>query len=192
MHARIKWWAIAITTVLLLTVAVQGALAAPPERTVRIGILTSTTEERGAKLERSLVDGLRDRGYVEGKNLVIVRRTGRYPGLDPYAKELGEMKLDAIVTSCGYSTSLAVKATKTTPIVMGSVTDPVGSGFVKSLARPGGNITGLSNISDDISPKLLELLMTLAPKVSRVAVLVNPNSSTHAKIVRNIQYYLRK
>ncbi len=187
MQTRIKRWSIAITTLLLLTVAVQGALAAPPERTVRIGILTSTTEERGAKLERSLVDGLRDRGYVEGKNLVIVRRTGRYPGLDPYAKELGEMKLDAIVTSCGYSTALAVKATKTTPIVMGSVTDPVGYGFVKSLAHPGTNVTGTSASIPGLAPKMLEYLHLALPSVRRVGVLVNAKNPAQQAPMRDAE-----
>lgn len=152
---------------LLMTLAAAPAQAAPPDRPIRIGILTSTTEERAVKLERSLVDGLRAQGYVEGRHFGIVRRTGRYPDLDPYAKELADLNLDTIVTSCGYSTSLAVKAiqstqsnqlTQLTPIVMGSVVDPVGRGFVKSLARPGTNVTGNAHNAPQLAPKMIEYL----------------------------------
>ena len=133
--------------------------------------------------------GLRELGYVEGKNLVIEWRSAegnneRLPGL---ATELVNLKVDVIVTVGTPATSAAQKATTTIPIVVGGTGDPVGSGFVKSLARPGGNITGLSNVSVEISPKLLEMLLTMVPRLSRVAVLVNPANSSHAMVLKSIQ-----
>ena len=124
----------------------------------------------------AFLQGMRELGYVEGKNLVIEWRFAegkneRLPGL---AAELVQLKVDVIVTARHAATIAAQKATATIPIVMGSAGDPVGSGFVKSLAQPGGNITGLSNISGDIGPKHLEMLLSMVPKLSRVAVLMNP------------------
>lgn len=171
----------------LLVVASTSALSAPPERPIRIGILTSTTEERGARLERSLVEGMRTLGYVEGKNLEIVRRTGRYPGVDPLAKELAGMTLDSIVTSCGYTTSLAFKATKAIPIVMGSVTDPVGLGFVRSLAQPGTNVTGTSASVPGLAPKMLEYLRLALPDVRRVGLIVNEKNVRQQDALRAAQ-----
>src|SRR4029453_14801494 len=85
------------------------------------------------------------------------------------------------------STSAAQKATTTIPVVMANVSDPVGSGFVATLARPQGNITGLSSIASDVSPKHLEMLLSMMPKLSRVVVLVNPANSHHATMIKNIQ-----
>jgi putative ABC transport system substrate-binding protein len=133
--------------------------------------------------------GMRDLGYVEGRNLVIEWRFadgeyGRLPGL---AAELVQMKVDVIVAVGTPSTQAAMKATTTIPIVIASQSDPVGSGLVKSLAHPGGNITGLSNIDGDIGPKHLEMLLSVVPKLPRVAVLMNPDNSSHATILRNLQ-----
>jgi putative ABC transport system substrate-binding protein len=116
--------------------------------------------------------GLRDLGYVEGKNIIIEWRSAedkaaRLPGL---AAELVRLHVDVIVTGGSTSTGAAKEATGTIPIVMAMDTDPVGSGFVASLARPGGNITGLSTLSPEISGKQLELLKETVPKLSRVAV----------------------
>lgn len=117
--------------------------------------------------------GLRELGYVQGKNLIIEWRYAegspeRLPGL---AAELVRLEVDLIVTAGSSSTHAARQATSSIPIVMTNETDPVGSGVVASLARPGGNVTGLSNLSADIAAKWLELLKTVAPGVSRVAVL---------------------
>ena len=132
---------------------------------------------------------MRDLGYVEGKNLVIEWRfadgmSERLPGL---AAELVQLKVDVIVAATTPATAAAQKATTTIPIVMASVGDPVGSGFVKSLAHPGGNITGLSNLTGDLGRKHLELLLILLAKLSRVAVLTNPANSTGATILTSIQ-----
>ena len=133
--------------------------------------------------------GMRERGYVEGRNLAIEWRSAegdneRLPGV---AAELVQWKPDVIVTGGTPATLAARRAAGATPIVMVGVSDPVGSGFVNSLARPGGTITGLSNMVAEFAPKVLELLRTMVPKVARVAVLVNPSNDSHASVLKNIQ-----
>jgi putative ABC transport system substrate-binding protein len=133
--------------------------------------------------------GMRELGYVEGKNLVIEWRfaDGKVERLPSLASELVQMKVDVIVTNGTPATSAAQKATTTIPIVFGSAGDPVGSGLIKSLARPGGNITGFTNISGELGPKHLEMLRGMVPKLSRVAVLVNPANPAHTTILKNVQ-----
>src|SRR4029078_3885983 len=120
--------------------------------------------------------GMRELGYVEGKNLIIEWRSaeGKLEHLSGIATELVNLKVDVIVAAGSPAPRAAQKATTTIPIVMGSVADPVGNGFIKSLAQPAGNITGSSNMSEDVSPKQLEMLIAMVPKLSRVALLVNP------------------
>jgi len=103
------------------------------------------------------------------------------------ADDLVRLKVDVIVTAGRVATGAAQKATDTIPIVMGNSTDPVGYGFVKSLAQPGGNITGLSDLTTDTGPKLLEMLRSVMPSLSRVAVLVNPSSSSQLLLVESLQ-----
>ena len=125
------------------------------------------------------LNGMRELGYVEGRDLVIEWRSAgsKSERLSELASELVKLKVDVIVAAGSQSISAAQKATTSIPIVMGTTTaDPVSAGFVASLARPGGNITGLALVLEDISPKHLELLIRVAPKLSRVAVLVNPDS----------------
>lgn len=127
--------------------------------------------------------GMRELGYVEGKNLVIEWRSGegdneRLPRL---AAELVNLKVDVIVTSGAVAISAAQKATTTIPIVIGNTGDPVGSGFVKSLARPGGNITGFSGMAPAVRLKQLEILLAMVPRLSRVAVLLNPSNTANIK-----------
>jgi len=136
---------------------------------------------------------MRDLGYIEGRNLVIEWRfadndVGRLAAL---ATVLVNLKVDLIVASGTPVISAAQKATTTIPIVMPTSNDPVGSGFVASLGRPGGNTTGLSNLSSDISPKIVEVLLSAAPKVSRVAILVNPRNSSNAANAINLQIALQ-
>jgi len=133
--------------------------------------------------------GMRELGYIEGKNLVIEWRSAegnneRLPGL---ATELMHLKVDVIVAASTPATSAAQKATATIPIVMGSVGDPVRSGFVKSLARPAGNITGLSNLSDGYALKQLDMLMSMVPKLSRLVLLLNPSNSSNIKNLERVQ-----
>ncbi len=138
--------------------------------------------------------GMRELGYVEGRNLAIEWRSaeGKAERLPALAAELVQLKVDVIVTAGTPATGAAQKATSTLPIVMATTADPVGSGFVKGLARPGTNITGLSNLTVDISPKNLEIMLSLVPKLSQVAVLVNPTNSAHAAILKSTQAAAQK
>jgi putative ABC transport system substrate-binding protein len=124
---------------------------------------------------------MRELGYVEGETFVIEARfaNGQYERLPGLSAELVNLKVDVIVAQGTPATSAAQKATMKIPIVFGSAGDPVGSGFVKSLAHPGGNITGFSVITSDLAPKHLEMLLTMAPKLARVAVLMNPTTENH-------------
>jgi len=133
--------------------------------------------------------GMRELGYVEGKNLIIEWRSaeGKLEHLSGIATELVNLKVDVIVAAGGPATRAAQKATTTIPIVMGSVADPVGNGFIKSLAQPAGNITGSSNMSEDVSPKQLEMLIAMVPKLSRVALLVNPSNPSNVKSVEIVE-----
>ena len=133
--------------------------------------------------------GMRELGYVEGKNLVIEWRSaeGNNERLAALAAELVNLKVDVIVAASTLPVRAAQKATTTIPIVMAGIGDPVGGGFVKSLARPGGNITGLSNINVDIAAKQLEMLMSMVPKLSRVAVLITVDTVVGAMTLKNIQ-----
>ena len=138
--------------------------------------------------------GMRDLGYVEGKNLEIEWRfaDGTSAQLSELAAELVRLRVDLIVSLGTAATSAAQKATTSIPIVIATAPDPVGSGLVSSLARPGGNITGLSNLATDIGPKHLEMLLSLVPKLSRVAILVNPTNLSHAATLKNIQAAAQK
>src|SRR5262249_56400731 len=150
-----------------------AAEAQQPKKVPRIGFLGFTSLSAIAARIEAFQQGLREFGYVEGKNIVVEYRSaeGELDRLPELAAELVRLKVEIIVTS-GPSVTRAVKeATTTIPIVMGFDTDPVGNGFVASLARPGGTITGLSVVSPEISGKQLELLKEIVPKLSHVAVL---------------------
>ncbi len=181
------------------TIRALAALAATPlascakqqDKVWRIGFLVP--RRRPESMETDLLGafprGMRKLGYVEGKNLTIEWRfadsqSERLPAL---AEELVSLKLDVLVAGSSQAIRALQKATATIPIVMATSGDPVGSGFVQSLARPGGNITGLSNLLGDASPKLLELMLGMVPKLSRVAYLVNPVNSALATSLRNLQ-----
>ena len=135
------------------------------------------------------VQGLRELGYVEGKNLVIDWRSaeGKSDRLPELAAELVQLKLDVLAVAGTPASLAAQKATATIPIVLIAVADPVDSGLVKSLARPGGNSTGLSIMSVELAPKRLEMLRSMAPKVTRVAVLVNPSNPSNSLVLKNVQ-----
>ena len=174
-----------------------GALAAPlasfaqqkPPKVARIGFLGGSSASVSASRVEALRAGLRDLGYVEGKNIVIEFRwaEGKYERLPGMAAELVGLKVAVIVAATPPAIQAAQPATTIIPIVMVATPDPVGAGFVASLARPGGNITGLSNIAVDLSSKYLELLRVAVPKSSRVAVLVNPGHPHHPDMLKNIQ-----
>jgi len=161
-----------IGLVLALALAPLVAEAQPAEKLARIGYLSLGS---AADTPKALLQGLRELGYVEGQNLVIEYRytEGKAERLPDLAEELVSLKVDIIVAG-GTPLPLAAKrATTTIPIVMTSAGDPVGSGLVASLAKPGGNVTGLSTFTRDLAAKRLQLLKEVVPVISRVAVLWN-------------------
>jgi len=155
-----------------------------------IGLLASASRQFYLDSGRyqALQASLRNLGYVEGKNLVIEARyaDGQYDMLPAYATELVRLKVDLIVAVSSPAIRAAKQATTTIPIVFPSTGDPVGSGFVDSLAHPGGNLTGMSNSNLDVSAKTLELVKAILPGISRVAVLANPGSSTESAMLKSI------
>jgi putative ABC transport system substrate-binding protein len=154
-------------------ITVSSAHAQQPTKIPRIGCLYAGSPSFQAARIELFRQGLRELGYVEGKNIVIEYRhaEGKFDRLPALAAELVRLKLDVIVTGGPPATRAAKEATVTIPVVMTQVGDPVGNGFVASLARPGGNITGLSTLAPELSGKRLELLKEILPKLSRVAVL---------------------
>ena len=166
-----------ILSALLYTLC-PSAEAQQPKKVPRIGYLVSGDPATESTRFAGIRLALRELGYIEGQNITIEYRSGGAK-LDRYqevAAELVRLKLDIIVVAGGYRIILAAKnATKTIPIVMtGGGLDPVEAGLVESLARPGGNITGLTNLAGELSGKRLELLKEAVPKLARVAVLYDP------------------
>jgi putative ABC transport system substrate-binding protein len=173
-----------------IAAAAGGLLAAPltaeaqhSSKVWRIGLLSPLSRSETDRRD-GFRQGMREIGYVDGRDFVIEGRfaEGQYQRIPGLAKELVRMKVDVIVV-WGTPASIAVaQATSTLPIVILSVTDPVGSGLAASLARPGRNITGASNLSRDLSGKLVELLVQAVPGISRIAALrnpLNPGSALH-------------
>ena len=157
-----------------IVIARSVAEAQPATKVYRVGFLLGATAESVASLFNSLKDGLRDLGYVEGRNLVIERRQadGHMERLPDLAAELVKLQVDVIVTGTNLHVAAVRKATATIPIVMVFAEDPVGSGFVASLSRPGGNVTGLSaEASSELWGKYLTLLKEVVPRLSRVGVI---------------------
>src|SRR5262245_26281684 len=152
-----------------------AAEAQQPANVPRIGYLTASSLSAISTRTEAFRQGLRDFGYVEGKNIVIEWRSaeGKPDRLPAVATELVRLKVDVIVTSGPTVTGAVKQVTSTIPIVMAQDIDPVGLGFVASLARPGGNITGLTTLSPEISGKQLELLKEIVPRLSRVSVIGN-------------------
>jgi putative tryptophan/tyrosine transport system substrate-binding protein len=174
----------------------RGSLAQQQGKVWRVGFLSLQTRSDSliSQYNDAFLKGMRDLRYVEGKNLVVEWRfaDGKPERLPGMAAELVQLKVDVIVAVASPAIGAAQKATTTIPIVMATTGDPVGSGFVKSLARPGGNITGLSNMGGDIGPKLFDLLRAVVPKLSRVAVLVSPTSTTYRAIAESVQAAAQK
>jgi putative ABC transport system substrate-binding protein len=154
----------------------------------RIGFLSGASSSALAARTEAFRQGLRELGYVERKNIVIEWRyaEGKLDRVPALVAELVRFKVDVIISAGPAPTRSAKQATVTIPIVMAFDDDPVGSGFAASLARPGGNITGLSALSPEISGKQLELLREIVPKLSRVAVLGNVTLPGHPQALREI------
>jgi putative ABC transport system substrate-binding protein len=153
----------------------------------RIGFLSAVSRESSFRSYAALRQGMRELGYVEGKDFVIEWRSveGKYERFPEIVGELVRLKFDVIVTGVTAALPPLQRATSTIPIVMAYSTDPVGNGLVASLVHPGGNITGLAGSSDDSSPKQLELLTTVVPNVSRVGLLGNPDTETYSSVLKS-------
>ena len=166
-----------------------ASLAQTTGKVYRVGFLVPRSSANFTNRIEAFKSGMRELGYVEGKNLEIEWRfaDGDYERLPSLAGELVRSKVDVLVVDSTPGVKVAHAATATIPIVMISVGDPVASGFVKSLSRPGGNITGLSNVVADVSSKYVELLREAMPGLARIAVLVNPDNLTHPKIASQVQ-----
>ncbi len=167
-------------TVSVLTAPLAGE-AQQTKKIPRIGYLASSGGEPLKNRLAAFQQGLRELGYVEGKDIIIEHRTaeGKFARLPELAAELVRLGVDILVTEGTPAAHAAKNATSVIPIVIGNAGDPVGSGLVASLARPGGNITGLSSLSSDVALKRLQLLKEMVPSASRVAVLSNPGNSTN-------------
>src|SRR5262249_49717478 len=158
----------------------RSLFAQQPGKIKRIGLLLGgSRESSGTMPTEEFLRGLRDLGYVEGKDFVVEWRTAdnRYDRFPALAADLVNVNVDVIVTSGTPGVAAARRATKTIPIVAVSFGDPVGDGFAASLSRPGGNVTGLTTMGVDLYAKRLEILLAVAPKVTRVGILVNPDNA---------------
>jgi len=180
-----------VVILLLLSASLGTAAAQPREKMSRIGYLSPgfATDPMRERFLVAFRQGLRELGYVEGQNIAIESRWAdsqddRLPAL---AADLLRSKVDVIVAETGAATRAVQLTTRTIPIVMTLVNDPVGSGLVASLARPGGNVTGLTVISPDLLGKRLELLKAVVPKLSRVALLRNPGNPAATAMLREAE-----
>ena len=178
---------VCLLTTALLCIA-PFVYAQQPTKIPRIGFLTGQSPSSISARVEAFRQGLRELGYVEGKNIIIEYRyaEGKLDRLPALAAELVRLKVDVIVTTPA-SIRPTKEATVTIPIVMAFDDDPVGSGFVASLARPGGNITGLATLAPEISGKQLELLKEIVPKLSRVAVLGTSTRPGNAQSLRETE-----
>jgi putative ABC transport system substrate-binding protein len=166
--------------------AVLPLAASAQSKIPRIGFMGNSTAALEANLVDAFREGLRELGYEEGRNIVIEYRwaDGKYDQFPALVAELIAAKVDAIVTA-GTPAALAVKrATTTVPLIMVAVGDPVGTGLVPSLARPGGNLTGLSSIAPDLEGKRLQLLREVVPALSHVAMFINSLNPFHVSSMR--------
>ena len=182
--------AIALFLSVTFTVSAQS-----PGKVYRIGYIQTATPEEQAHLTRAFEEGMRELGYVEGQNVVFERRFafGKQERLPDLAAELVNANVDVIVTGANPVIAAVKRATSTIPVVMGGSRDPVGSGFVASLAKPGGNITGFtSDPSPEFQSKRLELLKEAVPRVTRIALLSNPSSPSSETYRKTIEAPIKK
>ena len=182
---------VALITALAVTILVASlaAEAQQPKNVPRIGFLSAASAASISARREAFRQGLRELGYVEGTNIIMEYRyaEGKLERLSELAAELVRLKVDVLVTAGPTATRPAKEAISTIPIVMAFDSDPVGNGFVASLARPGGNITGLSTLSPEISGKQLELLQEIVPSLLRVAVLGNALVPGNAQVLRETE-----
>ena len=173
-----------------------GAFAQPSAKVWRIGSLDLGSQQSMAESGRyaALIQGLNKHGYVEGKNIVLAMRyaEGNTDRLDALAADLVRQNTDVILATGTPAIHAAKRATAAIPIIVTATTDPVGDGFARSLARPGGNITGMTTGSADTIEKLVEFLLIAVPKLKRIAVINNPAASTHAPLMLRLEGVTRQ
>jgi putative tryptophan/tyrosine transport system substrate-binding protein len=174
---------------LALVAASAGGGAQTAKKSIRVGVITFSDRELNTHLERSLSEGFRQKGYVEGVNLILERRNAdghaeRVPGI---VKEFAGMKLDAILTTCTPTTRAMASVPNQTPIVMAAVSDPLGQGLIASYPHPGGRITGTASQFQDLAPKLFQLLRETAPNAGTIGVLLNPRNPVHKIFLADIE-----
>ncbi len=186
---RLRPVALVVTFALGLLAGPLPTEAQQTTKVYRIGYLSSRWAEQQKSLLAAFQQGLRELGYVTGKNIVIEQRyaKGKRDRLPALAAELIRLKVDIIVTHGGRGVRAAKKASSTIPIVITYQADPVGTGLVASLARPGGTVTGLSDFHSDLIPKRLELLKEVVPSASRIAVLSDPATTSAPRQWKLIQ-----
>jgi putative ABC transport system substrate-binding protein len=177
-----------ILVVLCFTAEAQQAKKVP-----RIGFLTGESLLSAATRVDGFKNGLHQLGYIEGQNILIDYRyaDGKLERLPDLAKELVQLRIDLILSVGATATTAAKRATQAIPIVMTNTSDPVTLGLVASLAKPGGNITGLSNLAPDLGGKRLELLKEIVPRLSRVAVLGDPSSPVYDPQINEVDVAAR-
>jgi len=185
---QIPKWSGLFARVIAFTLCGAVAQAQQPTKIPRIGRLSGGSPSSDSARIEAFRQGLRELGYVEGKNIVIEWRyaEGKPDRLPALAAELVRLKVDVIIAVGSPDIRAAREATATIPIVMIQGGDAVGSGFVASLARPGGNITGLSTLRPELSGKRLELLKETVPRLSRVAVFVSSASQDYAQVLKEL------
>ncbi len=182
-------WAGLLAFVIAFAMCRAAAQAQQPTKIPRIGYLSAGNRfAQSARIE-AFIEGFRELGYVEGKNIVIEWRwaEGKYDRVPDLVAEMVRLKVDVIVSAGPLATRAAKDGTSTIPIVMAQDNDPVGSGVVASLARPGGNITGLASLSPELSGKQLELLKEIVPKLSRVAVFGYSKEPGNAQNLKEVE-----
>ena len=179
---RARYFVFAVALILPLATD----LCAQPAKTARVGVLASSTEANFGPNVTVFREALRAAGWVEGRNLILhVRYAGeQYARLPELATELVQLEVDVLVSLGTPATLAAHRATTTIPIVMESLADVVGTGLVPNLARPGGNITGVSGFAPELSGKRLELIHEMLPRAARIAVLTNRANPATAPVLR--------
>jgi len=184
---KAKVFGFTLYTLLIALCVSAGAQQA--KKVARIGFLGSSSAERNKDRLAAFQQVMQELGYLEGKNIVMERRhaAGRFETLPNLAAELVRLNVDVILAEGAPAAHAAKNATRTIPIVMGNAADPVGTGLVADLARPGGNITGLSDFNLGVVTKRLELLKEVVPSASRIAVLLNPTNPTNPLQLQEIQ-----
>jgi putative ABC transport system substrate-binding protein len=182
-------WAGLFVIIVALTVCGAGAEAQQPAKMPRIGYLSANSLSSTSALVEAFRQGLRELGYTEGKNIVIEWRAAeeKFDRLPDLAAELVGLRVDVIFAAAAPSITAASQATKIIPIVFEMLADPVSAGFVSSLAKPGGNLTGLAGLAPELSGKRLELLKEIVPRLHRVAILGNPSNPNFRSVLKETE-----